>query len=102
MRTLPILTILSIAVLAAVTMLEFPGQRFKARGEASNQPFANAVEQRLEIIAQLRSIHETLKEQNRLLTEQSKLLREHMQALTRLAPVPGRAAEKSKDHGENP
>lgn len=42
---------------------------------AENQPFANAVQQRAEMIGQLRDIHKLLAEQNKLLAEQNKLLR---------------------------
>ncbi|GAB4129933.1 hypothetical protein JCM17478_17200 [Thermopirellula anaerolimosa] len=63
-------------------------------GEASNQPFANAVEQRMEMIAQLRAIHEVLTEQNRLLVEQNKLIQEQLQALKRTAPADRAPPEK--------
>lgn len=39
------------------------------------QPFANAVQQRMEMINQLTEIRTLLKEQNALLKEQTKLLR---------------------------
>ena len=42
---------------------------------AGNQPFANAVQQRMEMIAELKAIRMLLKEQNGLLKEQNRLLR---------------------------
>ncbi len=42
---------------------------------AARSPFANAVEQRMEMISQLQGIHLLLKEQNQLLREQNELLR---------------------------
>lgn len=76
--------IVTAAVLAAVIVLNFPGGRSPAMGEASNQPFANAVEQRMEMISQLRAIREAMTEQNRLLAEQNKLMQEELQVLKRL------------------
>jgi len=40
-----------------------------------NQQLANAIEQRMEMIKELREIHALLKEQNTLLREQNALLR---------------------------
>jgi len=83
MAKMSFVAVVSAAVLAAVLVLDFSGGRSSALGEASNQPFANAVEQRMEMIAQLRAIREALTEQNRLLVEQNKLLQEQLQVLKR-------------------
>lgn len=41
---------------------------------ADNQPFANAIQQRMDMIAELKAIRELLKEQNALLRAQNELL----------------------------
>lgn len=79
--------VVTAAVLAAAIVLNFFGGRSPAMGEASNQPFANAVEQRMEMISQLRAIREAMTEQNRLLAEQNKLMQEELQVLKRLVPA---------------
>jgi hypothetical protein len=45
-----------------------------AAPRSANQPFANAVEQRMEMITQLREIRVLLKEQNTLIKQQNELL----------------------------
>lgn len=42
---------------------------------ANNQPFANSVQQRMDMIAELKAIHGLMKEQNGLIKEQNELLR---------------------------
>ena len=42
---------------------------------ADNQPFANAIQQRMDMITELRAIHALLKEQSALMREQNDLLR---------------------------
>jgi hypothetical protein len=49
-----------------------------AAPRSANQPFANAVEQRMEMITQLREIRMLLKEQNTLIKQQNELLRSVM------------------------
>ncbi len=83
MAKLSFVAVVSAAVLAAVVVLDFSRGRPAALGEVSNQPFANAVEQRMEMIAHLRAVREALTEQNRLLVEQNKLLQEQLQVLKR-------------------
>ena len=45
-----------------------------AAPRSASQPFANAVEQRMEMITQLREIRMLLKEQNTLIKQQNELL----------------------------
>ncbi|NMC21508.1 MAG: hypothetical protein GYA33_13935 [Thermogutta sp.] len=97
MAKISFVAIVSAAVLAAVLVLDFSWGRSSAWGEASNQPFANSVEQRMEMIAQLRAIREALTEQNRLLVEQNKLLQEQIQILKGTASTDRAPAEKGGD-----
>jgi hypothetical protein len=59
-----------------------------AEAVPANQPFANAVQQRMEMIDQLKRVNTLLKEQNALLEQQNELLR---------AALPKRAAEAAKE-----
>lgn len=52
-----------------------------AAPQAAQQPFANAVEQRMEMITQLREIQTLLKEQNTLVKEQSTLANQQNELL---------------------
>ncbi|MGQ9606751.1 MAG: hypothetical protein ACUVTW_11155 [Thermogutta sp.] len=95
-----VVAMVTAAVLAAAIVLDFSGRRSPALGEASNQPFANAVEQRMEMIFQLRAIREAITEQNRLLAEQNKLMQEALQALKQ--PVPAdRATSETSGGGDD-
>jgi len=55
-------------------MLGFNGGTSAAQSKTP-LPFASAVDQRIEMIDQLRAIRELLKEQNELLREQNRLIR---------------------------
>jgi hypothetical protein len=72
-RQIPWLTAAALALLFC-GVLGFYGPT-RAAPPAQNQPFANAVEQRAEMIGELKAIHELLAEQNKLLAEQNALLR---------------------------
>ena len=61
----PVIALLTVN-LAGLCMLGFHRPSAAAPG-AGNEPFANAVEQRAEMIAELREISTLLKEQNALL-----------------------------------
>jgi len=54
---------------------------------ADNLPFANPVQQRMDMIVELKAIHALLKEQNALLREQNDLLRSPAAGATPKAPA---------------
>lgn len=59
-------TVLSVAVLAGFCVLGLM-ERSHAQPPSANQPFANPVEQQMEIINQLKTLNGLIKEQNALL-----------------------------------
>jgi len=62
---------------------------------AAEQPFANSVEQRAEMINELRSIRQLLSDQNALLREQNKLLTEQLSLLKKSAAGESRRESES-------
>ena len=76
-----------LAVLFFASGIGSLGLALYRNAEAANQPFANAVQQRMEMIDQLKGVNTLLKEQNDLLEQQNELLR---------AALPKRAAEAAK------
>mgnify|MGYP000363990603 CR=1 FL=1 len=66
-------TILAAIVLAGGVLSFYGATDAAPRGEM--RPFANAIEQRMEAVSELREIQALLKEQNALLREQMALLR---------------------------
>ncbi|WP_347245245.1 hypothetical protein [Thermogutta sp.] len=56
-------------------------------------PFANSVEQRMEMIAELRKIRELLTRQNDLISQQNTLLKEQNDLLRKLTVTPKVSAE---------
>lgn len=68
----PAATIAVCCVLLTFHQTSDASQRSKAPVQ---QPFANPVDQRFEMIGELKAIHDLLKEQNALLKEQNQLLR---------------------------
>lgn len=71
MKTTITATILIAAMLVSWGMLSFYATS-KAAADGASQPFGNAVEQRNEIIRELREIKNLLKEQNAILRASSK------------------------------
>jgi hypothetical protein len=62
-------------------------QATDAAPPAENLPFANAVQQRMDMIAELKAIHALLQEQNTLVREQNELLRSLGAGATSKAPT---------------
>lgn len=73
MRMVTVLCI-AMAALVSVSVLGLYGPTMAAAPKGQ-PPFANSVEQRMEMIRELRGIRELLAEQNELLAEQNELLR---------------------------
>lgn len=82
MMTIPrVLTIFSAVGLAAILVLGFLQRASTADPNPAQPPFANSVQQRMEMIAELRKIRELLTEQNELLSQQNSLLKEQLEVL---------------------
>lgn len=78
----------AVALLGCVLCLD---RGVTAAPPAAAQPFANSIEQRMEMLDQLREISSLLKEQNALLREQAALLRSgEVRVIVTLPPEVGK------------
>lgn len=98
-KTIVLVWILTVIVPLCMLVL---GERPVAPiSNAAEQPFANSVEQRAEMISELRAIRQLLSDQNNLLREQNKLLTEQLNLLKKTATGETRresdSAAKSKE-----
>lgn len=73
-----------LTVLVSVCMLVLVERPFISASAVAEQPFANSVEQRAEMINELRAIRQLLLDQNTLLREQNKLLLEQLNILKKM------------------
>ena len=75
-----------LTVLVSACMLVLVERPTVPASAFAEQPFANSVEQRAEMINELRAIRQLLLDQNALLREQNKLLSEQLNILKKTTP----------------
>jgi|YelNatPaOPRAMG01_1025707.scaffolds.fasta_scaffold550001_1 hypothetical protein len=98
MSTLTKVAMILLVSAAVGFMLGFVQIASVADPAPAQPPFANSVEQRMEMIAELRKIRELLTRQNELISQQNSLLREQNDLLRKMAvfhEVPGDAQSTS-------
>lgn len=102
MRATRIVAILLAVGLPAVLVLGFLDGVLPADPEPAQPPFANSVQQRMEMIAELKRIRELLTEQNELLSQQTSLLKEQLEILKRHEPSRKPPEDESSRPGQSP
>lgn len=75
--TLTVIIIMCMLVLGERVVVPVPSM--------AEQPFANSVEQRAQMISELRAIRQLLSDQNTLLREQNRLLSEQLNVLKKIS-----------------
>ncbi|HOP76766.1 MAG: hypothetical protein WBH86_03065 [Thermogutta sp.] len=75
--TLTVIIIMCMLVLGERVVVPAPS--------VAEQPFANSVEQRAQMISELRAIRQLLSDQNTLLREQNRLLSEQLNVLKKIS-----------------
>ncbi|MBC7351624.1 MAG: hypothetical protein H5U08_04625 [Thermogutta sp.] len=85
MSIIPKVAMIILVSAAVGFMLGFVQITSVADPTRAQPPFANSVEQRIEMIAELRRIRELLTRQNELMSQQNSLLKEQNELLRKMA-----------------